>query len=104
MDCPAPLSMGFSRQEHWRGLPLPPPGDVPNPGIELVSPALQSDSLPLSHMESIDYINVLKASSQVPGRCRCSVNLSCHPVLPPRPPDGRRKALNYPKWPTQVKV
>ena len=39
----APLSMGFSRQGCWSGLPFPPPGDLPNPGIEpesLVSPAL----------------------------------------------------------------
>ena len=39
------LSMGFSRQEHWSGLPCPPPGDLPNPGIEpvsLMSPALAS--------------------------------------------------------------
>ena len=39
----APLSMGFSRQEYWSGLPCPPPGDLPNPGIQttsLVSPAL----------------------------------------------------------------
>ena len=42
----APLSMGFSRQESWSGLPFPPPGDLPNPGIEPVSPALQADSLP----------------------------------------------------------
>ena len=34
----APLSMGSSRQEHWRGLPLPSPGDLPAPGIEPVSP------------------------------------------------------------------
>ena len=44
--CQAPLSMGFSRQEYWRGLPLPSPGDLPNPGIELGSPALKADSLP----------------------------------------------------------
>ena len=39
----APLSMGFPRQEYWSGLPSPPPGDLPNPGIEptsLMSPAL----------------------------------------------------------------
>ena len=41
----APLSMAFSRQEYWRGLPLPPPGDLPDPGIEPRSPALQADSL-----------------------------------------------------------
>ena len=42
----APLSVGFSRQEHWSGLPCPPPGDLPHPGIEPGSPALQADSLP----------------------------------------------------------
>ena len=34
----APLSMGFLRQDHWRGLPLPPPGDLPDPGMEPASP------------------------------------------------------------------
>ena len=42
----APLSMGFSRQEHWSRLPFPSPGDLPNPGIKPRSPALQADSLP----------------------------------------------------------
>ena len=42
----APLSMGFSRQGYWSGLPFPSPGDLPNPGIELRSPKLQVDSLP----------------------------------------------------------
>ena len=37
---------GFSRQEYWSGLSYPPPGDLPNPGIELRSPTLQADSLP----------------------------------------------------------
>ena len=43
VPCQAPLSMGFSRQEYWSGWPFPPPGDLPNPGIglvSLVSPAL----------------------------------------------------------------
>ena len=43
--CQASLSMGFSRQEYWSGFPFPPPGDLPNPGIEPGSPALQADSL-----------------------------------------------------------
>ena len=43
--CQAPLSMGFSRQEYWSGLPFPSPGDLPVPGIEPRSPALQADSL-----------------------------------------------------------
>ena len=42
----APLSVGFSRQEYWRRLPFPSPGNLPNPGIEPVSPAWQVDSLP----------------------------------------------------------
>ena len=42
----APLSMEFSGQEYWSGLPFPSPGDLPNPGIEPGSPALQADALP----------------------------------------------------------
>ena len=42
----APLSMRFSRQEYWSGLPFPSPRDLPHPGIEPGSPALQADSLP----------------------------------------------------------
>ena len=41
----APLSMGFSRQEYWSGLPFPSPGDLPNPGIEPRPPTLQADVL-----------------------------------------------------------
>ena len=41
----APLSMGFSRQEHWSGLPFPSPGDLPDPGIEPRFPTLQAVSL-----------------------------------------------------------
>ena len=51
----APLSMGFSRQEYWSGVPFPPPGDLPDPGTEpksLASPELQVDSLLLSHQGS----------------------------------------------------
>ena len=49
------LSMGFSRQEYWSGLPFPPPGDLPDLGIEPVSPvslALQANSLPLNYREA----------------------------------------------------
>ena len=41
----APLSMGFSRQEYWSGLPFPSPGDLPNTGIKPGSPTLQADAL-----------------------------------------------------------
>ena len=46
----APLSMGFLRQEHWSGLPFLPPGDLPDPGIEPTSLALQVDSSALRHL------------------------------------------------------
>ena len=42
----APLSVEFSRQEYWSGLPFPLPGDLPEPGIKPESPALHADSLP----------------------------------------------------------
>ena len=43
------LSMGFSRKEYWSALPCPPPGDLPNPGIKSVFPALQVDPIALNH-------------------------------------------------------
>ena len=46
VDCQAPSSMGFSRQEYWSWLPFPAPGDFPNPGMDPGSPTLQTDSLP----------------------------------------------------------
>ena len=42
----APLSIEFSRQEYWSGLPFPSPGDLPDPAIKPGSPALQADALP----------------------------------------------------------
>ena len=45
--------MEYSRQEYWSGLPFPPPGDLPDPGIKSESPALQVDSLPLSDEGSL---------------------------------------------------
>ena len=52
--CQAFLSTGFPRPKYWTGLPFPPPGDLPDPGIKPESPAapaLQVDSLQLSHLE-----------------------------------------------------
>ena len=48
--------MEFSRQEYWSGLPCPPPGDLPHPGIEPGSPALQADSLLVSHQGSLEVL------------------------------------------------
>ena len=54
--CQAPLSMEFSRQEYWSGLPFPSPGDLSDPRIEPRSPALQADSL-LSEPPGKLYLN-----------------------------------------------
>ena len=64
--CQAPLSMEFFRQECWRGLPCPPPGDFPDSGIEPMSPALQADSLPLNQWGSpmISYLYVIPFTFQ----------------------------------------
>ena len=53
--CQAPLSMGFSRQEYWSGLPFPSLGDLPDPGIKPASPALQADSLLTGYKGSFYY-------------------------------------------------
>ena len=55
----APLSMEFSRQKYWNGLPFPPPGDLPNPGIEPRFPALQVDS----------------SSSELPGKPKVAIHI-----------------------------
>ena len=57
----APLSMGFSRQEYWSGLPFPSPGDLPDPEMEPGSSALQADSLP-SEPPGKPYITIVMFS------------------------------------------
>ena len=79
--CQAPLSMGFSRQEYWSGLPIPSPGDLPDPGIESsspVSPALQVDSLSLSYLGSMIFgrLGVFSAVSTYDGLARCNPIIS----------------------------
>ena len=59
-------SMGFSRQEYWSGMPFPSPGDLPNPGIEPGSPALQTDAFTI-------WVCVVKVKSQ-------SCPTLCNPV------------------------
>ena len=53
---PAPLSVGFSRQEFWSGLPFSPPGDLPNPGTETASPALAGGFFTRSHKGSSQHL------------------------------------------------
>ena len=55
--CQVPLSMEFSRQEYWSGLPFPSPGDLPDPGMEPGSPELQADSLPPEPKLAINLTN-----------------------------------------------
>ena len=54
--CQASLSMGFSGQEYWSGLPFPSPGDFPNLGIKSGSPTLQSDSLPFEFVPPLECV------------------------------------------------
>ena len=60
--------MGFSRQEYWSGVPFPSPGDLPDPGIEPVSLALQAISLPLSHQGNLREVD--KDINDAHGRVR----------------------------------
>ena len=75
MNYQAPPSMEFSRQEHWTGLLFPSPGDLPHPGIERGSPALQAYALPseLSRLCQIPALKYWSAewndSSCLPGAC-----------------------------------
>ena len=66
----APPSVGFSRQEYWSGLPFPSPGDLPNPGIEPGSPALQADALPSKPSGKLRHIQMLspRATAKDPRR------------------------------------
>ena len=66
----APLSMGFSRPEYWSGLPCPPPGDLPDPGIELVSPVLQADCFPSG--KGLSAWGLLPPAAPAPHSCSLS--------------------------------
>ena len=79
MDGQAPLSMGFSRQEYWSGLPCPSPGDLPNPGIEPTSPALQVDSL--FQISSFQFSHSVTSNSLPPHEIQHS-RLPCPPPAP----------------------
>ena len=56
--CQTFLSMGFSRQEYWSGLPFPSPGDLSDPGIEPGAPALQAGSLPTELQGKPKIVNI----------------------------------------------
>ena len=67
--------MEFLRQEYWSSSPFPSPGDVPDPGIEPASPALQAVSLPLSHLG----IHTSEKNNHVGGNLKASQFLSLQP-------------------------
>ena len=76
--CQAPLSMGFSRQEYWNGLPCPPLGDLPNPGIEpayLMSPALAGGFFTTNvTWEAQEYSEISTNTQTHPGRITSQQN------------------------------
>ena len=82
----APLSMGFSRQEYWRGLPFPSPGDLLDPGIKPRSLALQADSLPSEPPEKPQWpysppnLSPKNDTGSFKSSLRCSIK-SSHPVF-----------------------
>ena len=84
---------GFSRQEYWSGLPFPSPGYLPNLRMEPVSPALQADSLPLSHLGSplwwVEACRGEGAASQSGG-----ARVEPMVMLPPAPAPKRAPPLN----------
>ena len=82
---PSPLSVGFPRQEYWRGLPFPPPAILPSPGmkpVSPVSPALQADSSP-AEPSGQQCFRITR------GAC-CSADPGTPPPPAPRPPHAHR--------------
>ena len=98
MDCSLPFSSvhGLSRQEYWSGLPFPSPGDLPDLGIELGSPSLQADSLPLHHLGSpILYVGAAAAAKSLQ-----SCPTLCDPIdgSPPGSPVPGILQARTPEW------
>ena len=88
--------MGFSRQEYWSGLPFPSPGDLPDPGIEHGSPALEADALtsePPGKPYAV-YVGEYSASYRFP------LQTAIAQVLVPIPPQGTISESHTPE--TQV--
>ena len=98
--CQAPLSMRFSRQEYWSGLPRPPPGDLPNPGIKPRSPALQAESFPseppgkplrinivhLIEEATVSQRSLSDYSVSLPNQCQRQSHFKTQIFLVPAPP------------------
>ena len=67
----APLSMGFPEPEYWSGLPLPSPGDLPNPGIEPRSSVLQTEALPFEPPGRYHYTTIKMTKIKKTGHIEC---------------------------------
>ena len=78
----APLSVGFSRQEYWSGLPFPSPGDLPNPGIKRGSPALKADAL----------------TSEPPGKTNLDLKLKSRDIINKSPSNQSYDFSNSHVW------
>ena len=91
----APLSMGFSRQEYWSRLPLPPLGDLPDLGIKPGSPTLQADALPSEPLGKSNFLNIQSVPCGSTGKeSACSArDLGSIPGLGQIP--WRRERLQY---------
>ena len=91
MDCSpsAPLSMRFSRQEYWSGLPCPPPGDLPDPGMEpvsLTSPALAGRFFTASTTWEAHSYHAVHTSPQIIYSIRVSLDFDQLHLFSPRHP------------------
>ena len=78
----APLSVGFSRQEYWYGLPFPSLGDLSDPGITLASSALRVDALLLNHLGSPDTGKLNATMGMVFIRSGCGTGAMCLSIVP----------------------
>ena len=110
--CQSPLSVEFSRQEHWSGLPFSSPGDLSDPGIQPGSPALQADALPskppgnqvrtalstsyiLSHLSLTNGLLWWLSGEESISQCRRHEDSSSIPGLGRSPGEGNDNSFQY---------
>ena len=93
----APLSMGIFRQEYWSGLPCPSPGDLPDPGIKPISPALQMDSLPAEWSGRLYFLGFLDGEvvKNPPANAEDARDVGLIPGLGRSPGEGNGNPLQY---------
>ena len=92
----ASLSMGFSRQEYWTGLPFPPPGDLPHPGIKPTSPVSPALAGRFFTTESPGKLRSLYTGTRLPGHQSSLLPSKAAPGLAPAP--CRRNESSFLSW------